>query len=199
MKAFWITLWLALPAAADKVEGTLVQVQNENAGRVILCLKNGDAPAEPVSAEFSRCQDIFNRGLGYRWTLFCNRDPRGTLSLTSASGMGPDSATGGAFELIKRQIKLVNEENWTQALANLAPDGRPQLASFSEQWRGTLLSDQPTDWQVLCCNANRVTLMIGGSHASATRSRYSYSARRSSCNIDCQLQGFRWVISSMNP
>ena len=199
MKAFWIALWLALPAAADKVEGTLVQIQSENAGRVLLCLKNGDVPGEAVSAETSRCQDIFSRGLGYRWTLFCNRTPQGTLSLTSASALGPDSATGPAFDLIKRQIRLINEENWSQAQANLAPDGRPQLAAFSEQWKGTLLSDQASDWQILCCNANRVTLLIGGSHASSSRSRYNYSARRSTCNIDCQLQGFRWYITSMTP
>ncbi|MFN8609028.1 MAG: hypothetical protein U0931_15950 [Vulcanimicrobiota bacterium] len=198
MKAFWLACCLVLPAAADKVEGTLVQVQNAGPGRVLLCLKNGDTPTEPVSVELGRGQDILNRGLGYRWTIFCNRNQQG-LSLTSAAGLGPDSATGAAFDLIKRQIRLLNEENWSQALANLSSDGRPPLASFSEQWRGTLLSEQPTDWQVLCCNANRVTLLISGSHAAATRNRYSYAARRSTCNIDCQLQGFRWFVTSMNP
>lgn len=200
MKAPWLLLLLlSLPAAADKVEGTLVQIQSDTPDRVLLCTKNGDVPGEAVLAEVSRCREIFSRGLGYRWTLFCNRSPNGSLTLTSASSLGPDSATGGAFDLIRQQIRLINAENWAQAWNGLSADGRPAQAAFAEQWRGTLLSEQPADWQILCCNSNRVTIMVGGSHARGSMNRFRYNPRTSTCNIDCRLQGFRWAISSMTP
>ncbi len=199
MRATLLTLLLALPAAADKVEGTLVQVQNEGPSRVLICLKNGDQAVEAVQADTSRCADLFARGLGQRWTIFCTRTPQGSLSLTSASPLGLDPVTGGAFDLIKRQIRLINQENWSQALNNLAYDGRPPLNAFSEQWRGTLLSELPGDWQVLCSNASRVTMMVGGTHAKAYYGTRSSATRRSTCNIDCQMQGGRWMITSMTP
>ena len=200
MRRLVLALLIALPAAADKVEGTLVQVQAESPSRVVLCLKNGDQPVEPVGADPSRCRDLFARGLGQRWAIFCTRTPQGGLILTSASSMGPDPVTGGAFDLIKRQITLINQENWSQALNNLSSDARPPLNAFSEQWRGTLLSEQPSDWQILCSNAGRVTMMVGGSHAKAYFNvRSTSSTRRSTCNIDCQMQGGRWFITSMTP
>lgn len=200
MRTAFLALLLALPAAADKVEGTLIQVQNEGPSRVLICLKNGEQPVEAVEAETSRCGDLFARGLGQRWAIFCTRTPQGSLNLTSASPMGLDPVTGGAFDLIKRQIHLINQENWSQALNNLAYEGRPALNPFTEQWRGTLLSELPGDWQVLCSNASRVTMMVGGTHAKAYYgARSSSSTRRSTCNIDCQLQGGRWVVTSMTP
>jgi len=119
--------------------------------------------------------------------------------MISASNMAPDPDTGGAFDLIKRQIHLMNQENWSQALNNLTSDGRPPLNAFSEQWRGTLLSEQPADWQVLCSNSGRVTMMIGGTHAKSYYGSRSSPTRRSTCNIDCQLQGGRWSVTSMTP
>lgn len=199
MRAYLLTLLLSVPVAADKLEGTLIQVQTESPSRVLLCLKNGEQLMETVGAEPSRCGDLFARGLGQRWAIFCTRTPQGALNMTSAANMGPDPVTGGAFELIKRQIHLINQENWSQALNNLSYDGRPPLSAFSEQWRGTLLSELPGDWQILCSNASRVTMMVGGTHAKAYYGSRSSSTRRSTCNIDCQMQGGRWTITSMNP
>lgn len=200
MRGILVGLALASGAWADKVEGTLIQVKPESGDRVILCLKNGDASAEAVSAESARCRDILSRGMGERWTVFCNRNAQGVMVMTSASHLGPDPALGDAFALVKQQIRYVADEKWPQALNNLAPDGRPPLATFTEQWKGTLLSIDPADVQILCSNSTRLTIMVNGTHARGASWRYSgYSPRHSSCNIDCQLQGGRWVIASMRP
>ncbi|MBT9584879.1 hypothetical protein IV102_16160 [bacterium] len=199
MRRILLGLALGSGAWADKVEGTLVQVQRALGTRVILCLKEGDAPTLLVSADLSQCQDIDSRGLGNRWTLFCNRDAQGMLVMTSASSLGPDTTLGPAFALVKQQVKAFADEKWSRALYNLAPDGRPPLATFSEEWKGTLLSDDPADWQVMCSNANRLTVMVNGTHASASGYRRGGYPRRSSAQIDCQLQGGRWVIASMRP
>ena len=199
MRRILLGLALVTGAWADKVEGTLVQVQPALGSRVILCLKEGDSPTQQVSADIAQCRDINSKGLGNRWTIFCNRDGQGMLVMSSASNLGPDPALGPAFALVKQQIKAVADEKWSQALYNVAADGRPPLATFSEEWKGTLLSDDPADWQVMCSNANRLTVMVNGTHATASGYRRGGYPRRSSAQIDCQLQGGRWVIASMHP
>lgn len=200
MRAWWIGLALMTSVWADKLEGTLVQVQPEGDRRVRICLKNGEAAVEPISADLAQSRSVMARGLGERWTIFCNRNGQGVLVMTSASALGPDPALGAAFALVNRQIQYVADERWAQALANLAPDGRPSLDAFKAEWSGTLLSRDPAAMQVMCSNPTRLTVMVDGTHAgvSSYRSRGTY-ARRTSCKIDCQLQGSQWVIASMRP
>ena len=200
MRHWWIGLALLSSAWADKLEGTLVQVQPEGDRRVKICLKNGDATVEPISADLAQCQSVLARGLGERWTIFCNRNAQGVQVMTSASALGPDPALGAAFALINRQIQYVADERWAQALANLAPDGRPSLAAFTAEWSGTLISRDPAAMQVMCSNPSRLTIMVDGTHASNSSNRARGSnPRRSTCKIDCQLQGTQWVIASMRP
>ena len=47
-------LALLTSAWADKLEGTLVQVQPEDDRRVRICLKYGYTPVEPISAELAQ-------------------------------------------------------------------------------------------------------------------------------------------------
>ena len=200
MRHWWIGLALLSSAWADKLEGTLVQVQPEGDRRVRICLKNGDATLEPISADLAQCQSVMARGLGERWSIFCNRNAQGVQVLTSASALGPDPALGAAFALVNRQIQCVADEHWAQALANLAPDGRPSLAAFSAEWKGTLISRDPAAMQIVCSNPSRLTIMVDGTHARNSFSRNPRTnIRRSTCKMDCQLQGFRWVIASMRP
>lgn len=79
MRHWWIGLALLSSAWADKLEGTLVQVQPDS-GRVRICLKNGDAAVEPISADLAQCQSIMARGLGERWTIFATVTRKGCKS-----------------------------------------------------------------------------------------------------------------------
>ena len=193
---------LILPAGADKVEGTLVQIQAEGDRRVLLCLRpaTGDsASTVVVSADRNQCKEVLARGLGQRWTLFSSPDSLGRENLTSASSLGPDPDLGPAFEVIKQVVRNINAEKWSAAWNLLYPEGRLPLSAFSDDWRGTLLSEDPTDWQLLCGNPTRVSAMVGGSRATASRYARSYRARRSSCQIDAQRSGFRWMVVNLRP
>lgn len=206
MKRAWFSLCLAavgviLPARADKVEGTLVQVQPEGEYRVILFLRPPGDPTSTVmvSADRNQSREILARGLGQRWTVFSNPDALGRQSLTSFSGQGPDPELGPAFEIMRQAVRSINAERWSAAWNLLYPEGRIPLNAFSDDWRGALLSEDPADWQLLCGNSTRVSAMVSGSRATASRYARSYRARRSSCQMDAQRTGFRWMLVSLRP
>lgn len=207
MTRAWLCLWLAvgcvvLPAAADKVEGTLIQVQSEGERRVLLCLRptGGDPNSTVVvSADRNQSRDVLARGLGQRWTLFSSPDALGRENLTSSSSLGPDPELAPAFDVMRQMVRHINSESWSAAWNLLYPEGRIPLGAFTDDWRGTLLSEDPTDWQLLCGNPTRVSAIVGGSRATASRYARSYRARNSSCHMDAQRMGFRWMVTNLRP